>query len=48
MTASLDEANLRQAKVKARRAGRGHKSKMEAGGMINPAEMGKLMKSVLK
>jgi hypothetical protein len=46
--AGVDEAHFRAAKVKALCAGRGPKPQMEGGGIKNPAEMGKLLKSVLK
>jgi hypothetical protein len=42
------EANLHAVKVKALGAGRGQKPQMEEGGIGNPAEMGKILKSVLK
>ncbi len=51
MSARSDEANIRDAKVKTHGAGRGQKHPMEAcvtKVTRNPAEMGKLMKSVLK
>jgi hypothetical protein len=52
MTARLGEANLRSAQVKALSAGRDHKRKvMEESGIKvtkNPAEMSKLLESVLK
>ncbi len=46
--AGVDEAYFRAAKVKALCAGRGQKPQMEGGGIKNPAEMGKLLKSVLR
>jgi hypothetical protein len=44
----VDEANIHAVKVKALGAGRGQKLQMEEGGIGNPAEMGKILKSVLK
>ena len=52
MRRALDEANVSAANVKALHAGRGqkHQVMLDCGAMLtrNPAEMGKLLKSVLK